>query len=137
MGLPPEFSLLHSDLNQFLFATLGHERSGAPLTVLSALTRLNIDPWAEGAQLSRLSREEAAQLLVPLIASFAEEERASLDVQAIAARLAELLPIPVSVSPPAPSARGNGRWIRRPPIWLFWLGLGLLLAVAAVHGFLP
>jgi hypothetical protein len=121
MGLPPEFSLLHSDLNKFLFATLGDERSGVPLTVLSALTRLNIDPWAEGARLSRLSREEAARLLVPLIASFPEEERTSLGVHAMAARLVELLPLPLSVVPPAPIASGDTRWTGRPAIWLFGL----------------
>lgn len=75
--LPPEFSLLHSELNSFLFATFGKEESGAPLSVLSALTRLDIDPWAEGARLSRLSKEDAARELTPLIAAFPEEERRS------------------------------------------------------------
>ena len=31
MALSPEFSLLHSELNDFLFAQIGEEESGAPL----------------------------------------------------------------------------------------------------------
>lgn len=134
MGLSPEFSLLHSELNSFLFATLGKEESGVPLSVLSALTRLNIDPWAEGARLSRLSKEDAARELVPLIAAFPEEERTFSDARAIAARLVELLPVPTYV---VSAARGGTRRIRRPATWLLWLGLGILLAAAAVYGSLP
>lgn len=136
MGLPPKFSLLHSELNSFLFATLGKERSGASLSVLSALTRLDIDPWAEGARLSRLSKEDAARELVPLIAAFPEEERTFSEVGARAAQLADLLPIPVYVASPMPAARGVIRRIGRPANWLLWVGLGLLLAIAAVHGLL-
>lgn len=137
MGLPPEFSLLHSELNSFLFATLGKEESGAPLSVLSALTRLNIDPWAEGARLSRLSKEGAARELAPLIAAFPEEERTFSDVGAIAARLVELLPIPAYGASPTQAASGGTRRTRRPSIRLLWLGLGLLLAAAAMYGLLP
>jgi hypothetical protein len=136
MGLPSEFSLLHSELNGFLFATLGKEESGAPLSVLSALTRLDIDPWEEGVRLSRLSKEDAARELAPLIAAFPEEERTVSDVEALAARLAELLPLPV-VASLMPAASGGGtRRTRRPANWLLWLGLGLLLAVAAMRGWL-
>ena len=65
MALPSQFSLLHSELNDFLFAQIGEEASGAPLSVLSALTRLGTDPWAEGARLSDLPRDAAARSLVP------------------------------------------------------------------------
>jgi hypothetical protein len=30
-----------------------------PLSVLSALTRLNVDPWAEAAELTELSKDTA------------------------------------------------------------------------------
>ena len=39
MGLRPEYSLVHSRYNAFLFAAVGEEKSGLPLTVLSALAR--------------------------------------------------------------------------------------------------
>ena len=49
MTLAARFSLLHSDLNDFLFASVGDEQNGMPLSVLSALTRLGVDPWEEAA----------------------------------------------------------------------------------------
>jgi hypothetical protein len=54
MTLPPRFSLLHSDPNDFLFALVGDQQNGMPLNVIPALTRLDIDPWAEAARLAAL-----------------------------------------------------------------------------------
>jgi len=92
MALPANFSLLHSQLNDFLFAHLGEEENGSPLTVLSALTRLGADPWAEGARLSDLPRDAAVQALVTMIAMFPLEMRSFSDVTALAEKLAGLLP---------------------------------------------
>jgi hypothetical protein len=47
MALPARFSLLHSDLNNFLFASVGEEQNGVTLSVVSGLTRLGLDPWEE------------------------------------------------------------------------------------------
>jgi hypothetical protein len=41
-----------SEFNDFLYAPIGVERNEMPLSVLSALARLNIDPWGEAAELS-------------------------------------------------------------------------------------
>jgi hypothetical protein len=92
MALPANFSLLHSELNEFLFAQLGDEENGSPLTVLSALTRLGADPWAEGARLSELPRDAAARALVTMIAMFPREKRGVSEVVALAEKLAGLLP---------------------------------------------
>ena len=48
--LPPAFSLLRSELGDFLYAQIDVE-DARPLTVLSALTRKGIDPWQEAAKL--------------------------------------------------------------------------------------
>ncbi|HXP31406.1 MAG TPA: hypothetical protein VN832_09975 [Stellaceae bacterium] len=128
MALPAEFSLLHSEFNAFLFASLLKEESGAPLSVLSALTRLGVDPWREGARLSRLPKDAAARALVALIARFPEEHRTSSDAREIADRLVEMLPKGSVAVPPANAERAGTRrrgWVR---MWLFWLGLSLLLA---------
>jgi hypothetical protein len=37
MTLPVRFSLLHSDLNDFLLASVGEEQNGVTLSVVSAL----------------------------------------------------------------------------------------------------
>lgn len=68
MTLPARFSLLHSDLNDFLFASVGDQQNGMPLNVVSALTRLDVDPWGEAARLAALPKALAAEALEPLIA---------------------------------------------------------------------
>ncbi len=50
MTLSARFALLHSDLNDFLFAAVGDEPNGMPLSVISALTRLGVDPLGRGRQ---------------------------------------------------------------------------------------
>jgi hypothetical protein len=138
MALPARFSLLNSELNGFLFASMGQEKSGASLTVLSALTRLDVDPWAEGARLANLPKEAAARALATLIARFPADYWSASEVTEIAKRLVELLPKPASAFVPANAAR-VGRWrsMRRPMIWLFWFGLGLALIAVAVPGLWP
>src|SRR5712672_9319 len=67
MALAARFSLLHSDLNDFLFASVGEEQNGVTLSVVSALTRLGVDPWEEAARLTPLPRARAAEALATLI----------------------------------------------------------------------
>jgi len=59
---------LSSEFNDFLFAPIAEDRHGMPLSVLSALARLNVDPWQEAARLTSLPREAAIQRLTGLIA---------------------------------------------------------------------
>ena len=56
MTLPARFSLLQSQLNGFLFASIGDETNGMPLSVISALTRLGVDPWDEAPGLRLCQR---------------------------------------------------------------------------------
>ena len=137
MALPAKFSLLHSELNDFLFAQMGEEESGAPLSVLSALTRLGIDPWAEGARLSDLPRDVAARRLVPMIATFPKKKRGSPEVLALAEWLVALLPQP---SASLATERYLGR--KSPPhrlagFWLVFAGLFFLLFGMGAFGLLP
>jgi len=59
---------LSSQFNDFLFARIADDRHGMPLSVLSALARLNVDPWQEAANLASLPPEAAIQRLTALIA---------------------------------------------------------------------
>ena len=68
MTLRPEYSLGHSDYNAFLFASLGQEETGLPLTVQTALIRLGVDPWQEAARLSDMPKAAAAQALAAAMA---------------------------------------------------------------------
>jgi hypothetical protein len=72
MALRPEYSLGHSKYTAFLFAAIGEEKVGLPLTVLTALTRLGFDPWREAARLSDLPKETAARVFAVTIAMLPE-----------------------------------------------------------------
>ena len=43
------------------------EKDDMPLSVLSALARLDLDPWKEGAELSELPSDRATQRFAALI----------------------------------------------------------------------
>src|SRR3954465_7074242 len=92
MTLRPEFALGHSPYNAFLFAPVGEEQIGMPLTVLSALARLGFDPWQEAARLAALPRETAAGVFAVTIAMLPEGDWKASDSGAIAARLVNWLP---------------------------------------------
>ncbi len=93
MPLAARFSLLHSDLNDFLFATVGDEQNGMALNVISALTRLGIDPWEEAARLAALPKVRAAQALAVLIARLPVARPLPSDNLAISDQLVQLLPM--------------------------------------------
>ena len=93
MTLSARFSLLNSDLNDFLFASVGDEQNEMPLSVISALTRLGVDPWEEAARLAALSKVLAAEALAPMIARLSIGRSQQSDNVAIAQRLVGLLPM--------------------------------------------
>jgi len=92
MALPARFSLLHSDLNDFLFAAVGEQQNGMPLNVVSGLTRLGLDPWEEAARLAALPKALAAEKLAPIIARLPLDRSQPSDNLAISRLLVELLP---------------------------------------------
>lgn len=93
MTLSARFSLLHSDLSDFLFASVGDEQNGMALNVISGLTRLGIDPWEEAGRLAALPKALAAEALAPMIARLPIGRPLASDNLAISHRLVELLPV--------------------------------------------
>ena len=85
-------ALLGPEFNAFLFAPVDEERNGALLSVLSALARLDVDPWREAAELARMPMEAANQRLTSLIAALPDAPAARLAPATIADRLVKLLP---------------------------------------------
>jgi hypothetical protein len=127
MTLGPEYSLGRSPYNAFLFAAVGEEQVGVPLTVLTALTRLGYDPWHEAARLAALPRETAARVLAVAIAMLPEGDWKAADSEAIAARLLNWLPPQSSPAVP-PAAAGTATL-------LAWAVLAAALLFLAVHLF--
>jgi hypothetical protein len=85
-------SVLGSEFDDFLFAPIGEDKNEVPLSVLSVLARLGIDPWQEAAELALLPRDTATQRLTLSIAALPDARAARLEHGTIAARLIGLLP---------------------------------------------
>ena len=92
MTLRGSFRPLRPDLDKFLFAAVGDEIDGIPLSVISALSRLGLDPWQEAGRLSSLSNREAIEQLARLIAELPGRFRPLDEAREIADRLIQLLP---------------------------------------------
>lgn len=73
------------------------------LSVLSALTQLDLDPWQEAAELARLSADKATRKLAALIESLPNPSSTPRDVGRIAARLIALLPRGAAINIPLPA----------------------------------
>ena len=142
MTLRPGFGLGHSEYNPFLFAVVGEEELGLPLTVLTALTRLGIDPWEEAARLSDLPRDVAARALAATIAALPRRDDKEADPQALAARLVDRLPPhrvpPIPAIPTMPNERrqASGREPEKAKSRLAIALPWVVLALAALFLFL-
>jgi hypothetical protein len=137
MTLRPEFSLGHSPYNAFLFAAVGEEQIGMPLTVLSALTRLGFDPWQEAARLSALPRETAARVFAVTIAMLPEGDWKVSESDAIAARLVNSLPgQSAQIIVPQKAGHTGGRKTTKGSVTaLAWGALAAALLLLTLHLF--
>src|SRR5215831_14652900 len=143
MTLRRPFRPLRPDLDRFLFAAIGDEVDRIPLSVISALTRLGLDPWHEAGRLSSLSNCEAVEQLARLIAELPGRSRPLDEARDIADRLIQLLPrhdtdrgstAQVQIRPSClrPALSGTSQ------LWIACLVLAAaVLASAFLHGGLP
>lgn len=143
MTLHRSFRLLRSDFDKFLFATVGDEIDGMPLSVISALARLDLDPRDEAGRLSSLSNQEAVEQLARLIAEVSGSFRPLGEARVLADGLVGLLPKHDPSRTPAPQVQIRPRYGGRalPKSSQFWV-VCLVLAAAAfvsaiIHGGFP
>jgi hypothetical protein len=80
------------EYNSFLYATICADANGTLLSVLSAMARMNLDPWQEAANLAGMPVKAAASRLAALIAALPGTPAAPGETGLIAARLVKLLP---------------------------------------------
>jgi hypothetical protein len=132
--------------NDFLFATVGEDRNDMPLSVVSALARLDLDPWIEAAQLARMPAEGATRRLSSLLGTVPNDRPIQSDPHAVAARLVSLLPSPATTdgqgarhgAEGAPSAHFRSVWIMQ-LLMLASMAVSLIIGQQAlgVHGSRP
>ena len=128
-------SVREAAFDSFLYAPIGDDRNGMVLTVLSALARLDVDPWVEAADLSRLPRATASARFVSMLESLPGHSSLA-DRTALAGRLIPLLPARggqggQAVGPaPRVAAEGQSSWIHQVSFSLLYfavLCVGLLI----------
>ncbi len=112
-----------SDYDAFLFAEVGEDRTGAAVTVLSALARLDLEPWTEARELARLAREDAQVRLTTHLSAITDIPALALASEGRAANLVSLLPkrAPLRVSKPFEAGPNNS-----PRISISWTMMALI-----------
>jgi hypothetical protein len=96
-------AMLRKDFDEFLFAPVGNDSDGTPVTLLTVLARLDVDPWEEAADLSHLSREPAMQRLASRLEAMPNGPVSAADTVNIATRLITLLHRAPARKPSAPT----------------------------------
>jgi hypothetical protein len=108
MALRPLFAPLRPDLDSFLFAMIGEGRNGIPLSTISALTQLDLDPWEEAGRLAGLAKRDAVEQLTGLLLRVPGPSRPlAEEVRQIAVALIDVLPPASRIAEPA-GTRGTG-----------------------------
>lgn len=122
-----------ADLGAFLFAPVWVGADGMVLTTLSALARVDLDPWDEARRLAAMRRADAAVILARSLATLPDAPVPLPRARIIAARLVALLPANGKADlPPAHPEQPSRQAIRHRAIVLtvasVTAGLMLLLA---------
>jgi len=84
---------------------------------------MNIDPWEEAARLAAMPRAVAAKVLASTLDKVSDRNWAPSEVEAIAARLVQLLPRRDGNARPAPIEIG----VVHPMLWLAWLIFAIVI----------
>jgi hypothetical protein len=85
-------SALGSEFDAFLFAPLGEDRNGLPLSVISLLARMNLDPWQEAGDLATLPAEAAARRLAVSLDTLTDPILRQANSRTVVLSLLALLP---------------------------------------------
>lgn len=128
---------LDKTFNAFLFASLTEEIGSAPLSMVSALTRLGVDPWEEAAELSRMDAKAAGERLARLLARLPRQAELIPNLEATAGRLVGLIPRATVFSDAARTTPKNFLLALSPPVAAIGLALGCLMLIVSVllaHG---
>ena len=124
----PSVSSLTSRYNDFLFAPICEESSGMRLSVLSALARMDVDPWEEATRLAAMPKAIAERTLVSTLDLVPGRRWNPSEAEVIAARLVQLLPQRSEAATIAPTktARVGAQQTSH---WLMWLGFAIAMSL--------
>ena len=80
------------EFGDFLYAPIGNGVGDMPTTVMSALARLDLDPWQEASELTELSIADAIVRLSNLLAKLPQAQRSLVNSKSFIGGLIGLLP---------------------------------------------
>ena len=112
-----------------MFAPIGEDTNGMALSVLSALARLDLDPWQEAARLAGLPEKYAMARLATSIEALPGRPTEAADYAATAARLIALLPRRTITKAESPAAKTGSR--AAPNSWAYAFMVLMVLALGA------
>jgi hypothetical protein len=135
MTTPDAFAVGHPALSRFLFAEVGTQPNGLPLTILSVLARLGQDPWAEAARWTKLPKSTTVDTLAQSIAQMPLMPQALAEARQTASRLVLLLPSQVQASRKDDGAVAREASSR--PKWVLMAIAGLALALGIATAVVP
>jgi hypothetical protein len=121
-----------SRYENFLFAPICDEPGGMRLSVLSALARMNVDPWEEAARLATLPTPDAQKTLVSTLNLFPGKRQRSAETELLAAQLIALLP-KASEATTAKATAITGSRAQRNSYWLVWLCFAIAMSLLLPH----
>jgi hypothetical protein len=108
---PGSVFIARSEFDAFLFAPVGEDANARELSVLSALARIDVDPWLEAASLARLPLQAATDRLASLLALAPAGLAQDTDPDVIARRVIALLPRKggLKIAPHSPAGPGSAK----------------------------
>lgn len=132
---------LHPDnprFEGFLYASVGEDWLGQPVSVISALARLGFDPWDKAAQLDHAGQRAAQVTLSRQLSNLANVPGMWRDHDAVATRLVHLLPsyrarADTGQAAAAPHGDSMSPMDAFLMALLITLGIGMALAAGAGH----
>lgn len=108
-----------TEFDRFLYASVGKDRNGSVVTVLSTLARLGFDPWNETAVLVSLGQNAARVRLALLLSKSCDVPALEWNHRNVAQELSLLLP--ASPLSPAPTRAAFVTTIMlRQSSWVIW-----------------
>jgi hypothetical protein len=118
-----------SELEDFLHSDIGVQPNGMPLTVLSLLARMGVDPWCEAERLSALPSESAASWMANAISRSPAFPCKQSEVTTLASRLVDRLPARARDSQFDASISGG---LDSVPIWVLMVAFYVLISTFAM-----
>ncbi|MCV3274161.1 hypothetical protein [Roseobacter sinensis] len=116
-----------SDYDAFLFAEVGEDRTGSAVTVLSALARLDLEPWTEARELSRLGPKDAQVRLTMHFLAITDIPALALASESRAVKLVSLLPRPASLRVSKSLGTGTNSFPKLSMSWTMIAFVGIVL----------